>query len=216
MWVKICGVRDVDSARAVSDLRPDAIGLNFHPASPRCVDIRMAERIVRSLPTEVEPVGVFVNRTAAEIMEIAAQLRLFTVQLHGDESPSVAEELTRSGLKVIRAMRVDEATADWLPVAVGDFRSISLKGVLIDARVAGQYGGSGQSAPWDRIAAHWKPEWPSLILAGGLTPANVASAIAATRPWGVDTASGVESSPGIKDIPLVRRFIESARSASQA
>lgn len=211
MWVKICGLHDVDSARSIADLGPDAIGLNFHPQSPRFVDVRMAERIVRAIPSEVEPIALFVNRDPDDMLEIAVQLRISTIQLHGDEPPAVAASLAQSGLQVIRAVRVDESTIPALAATVQDHKDIPLRAVLVDARVAGQFGGSGRTAPWKLIADAWRPDWPPLILAGGLNPENVADAIAVTHPWGVDTASGVESSPGLKDVALARRFINAAR-----
>jgi phosphoribosylanthranilate isomerase len=112
---------------------------------------------------------------------------------------------------VIRAVRVDESTIPALAATVQDHKHIPLRAVLVDARVAGQFGGSGRTAPWKLIADAWRPDWPPLILAGGLIPENVADAIAVTHPWGVDTASGVESSPGLKDVALARRFINAAR-----
>jgi phosphoribosylanthranilate isomerase len=211
MWVKICGVRDVVTARDVADLGPDAIGLNFHPESPRYVDFRTAERIVRALPVNVEPIGVFVNREPDDILEIALPLRMTTVQLHGDEPVEVAAGLIRSGLQVIRAIRIDEANADSLPETVAAYAGMPLRAVLVDARVSGVYGGTGRPAPWELIARVLQPSWPPLILAGGLTPDNVAAAIEVTHAWGVDTASGVETSPGVKDLELTRKFIAAAR-----
>jgi phosphoribosylanthranilate isomerase len=211
MWVKICGIRDVETARTVADLRPDAIGLNFFPQSPRLVDVRMAERICRALPVEVEPIGVFVNHDADDVLSICQHCRITTVQLHGDESPQAAVHLAEQGLDVIRAVRVDEAAIQQLPGTIAAHSAASLRGVLVDSRASGQFGGTGITAPWEPLAAAWKCEWPSLILAGGLTPANVALAVASVRPWGVDTASGVESSPGVKDLALVKDFITAAR-----
>ncbi|MBX3440842.1 MAG: phosphoribosylanthranilate isomerase [Planctomyces sp.] len=213
MWVKICGIGDVDMARRVAELRPDAIGLNFYPNSPRFVDPRMAERICRALPVDVEPVGVFVNEPAEDIARIAAHCGIRTVQLHGDEPPEDAARLGDAGLDVIRAWRVDAEALPRLADEIAAHRPLRLKAILVDARVAGQYGGSGQVAPWRELATVWEKDWPPLILAGGLTPRNVAEAVSATRPWGVDTASGVESSPGVKDLDQVRAFLAAARSA---
>lgn len=210
MWVKICGIRDVETARAISDLRPDAIGLNFYSQSPRSVDVRMAERIARALPVDVEPIGVFVNHDPEEIATICRHVRISTVQLHGDESPEVATALQQQGFQVIRALRIDAANVDTLPATM-EAHSGSLRAVLVDARTSGQYGGTGHTAPWTLLAAHWRPDWPPLILAGGLTPENVGEAIGRLHPWGVDTASGVESSVGMKDPALAKQFIASAR-----
>jgi phosphoribosylanthranilate isomerase len=211
MFVKICGVRDVDTARAVADCRPDAIGLNFYPQSARWLDVRMAERIVRALPVDVEPIGVFVNHTLKEVLEIAGNCAMATIQLHGDEPPELAAELAATGLDIIRALRIDITNVAALPDLVASYRDVPLKAILIDARVAGIYGGSGQTAPWQAIADAWQCDWPPLLLAGGLTPDNVAEAIQTVGPWGVDTAGGVESEAAVKDIVKVRRFVEGAR-----
>ncbi len=215
MFVKICGIRDVDTARAVADCGPDAIGLNFYPKSTRWLDVRMAERICRSLPASVEPIGVFVNHTAEEIVDTTKNCRIATVQLHGDERPQIASQLIEAGLEVIRALRIDEQNASQLAELVAEYRDIPLRAILIDARVEGAYGGSGRTAPWESIAAAWKCEWPPLILAGGLTPENIREAISQARPWGVDTAGGVEGSPAIKDPVKVRSFIDNARTMSR-
>jgi len=214
MFVKICGIRDVATARAVAECGPDAIGLNFYRKSSRWLDLPMAERICRALPPEVEPIGVFVNHAVAEILDIASHCRIGTVQLHGDEAPDIAEKLIRSGREVIRALRIDEANAERLPEYVAAYRDIRLRAFLVDARVEGAYGGSGRTAPWGAIAKAWSCDWPPLILAGGLTPVNIAEAVREAHPWGVDTAGGVESSPAIKDPIKVRAFIENARTVS--
>jgi len=214
MFIKICGVRDVDTARTVAECGPDAIGLNFYSKSSRWLDVRMGERICRALPAEVEPVGVFVNHSVEEILEITKNCRIATAQLHGDESPLVAKQLIEAGLEVIRALRVDDENVGRLPSLVGEYRDLPLRAFLVDARVAGIYGGSGRTAPWQALASGWQCDWPPLILAGGLTPANIAQAISEARPWGIDTAGGVESSTAIKDPDKVRKFIDNARTGS--
>ena len=215
MWVKICGIHDVETARAVADLRPDAIGLNFFPQSPRFVDVRMAERICRALPVDIEPIGLFVNHNVDDILSICQHCRITTVQLHGDEPIEQLGRLVEQGLSVIRALRVDAAGVPAIPETIAAHSAVPLRAILVDAKTPGQFGGTGQTAPWKPLAAVWQCDWPSLILAGGLTPSNVAQAIHSVGPWGVDTASGVESSPGIKDIPRTREFIEAARHPHQ-
>jgi phosphoribosylanthranilate isomerase len=212
MWVKICGIRDVETARWVARERPDAIGLNFYAASPRRVPEIAAMQIVRSLPDEVEPIGLFVNHPLLEIRQICEHVGLRCVQIHGDETPEFLAEL--KGLEIIRALRVgDEGLA---PVHAYLDRcrelNVRLRACLLDANVSGSYGGTGQTAPWERIATEYRCDLdPPLILAGGLTPANVAAAIAAVRPWGVDTAGGVESAKACKDPERVRQFLSLAR-----
>ena len=218
MWVKICGITDVATAAAVIELAPDAIGLNFYAASPRCVSPVEAVRMGRLLPRGVTRVGVFVNHTVNEIEDLVKDCLLDQIQLHGDESPDQLAVL-RSRLPqvpLIRAWRMaGESLADLEEyLKACQELNVSLAACLIDARVAGVYGGSGHTVAWDALARVYpRNTWPPLILAGGLTPDNAADAVCVTQPWGVDVASGVESQPGVKDLKLVRRFIANARSA---
>lgn len=209
-WVKICGVRDVATARWVAALRPDAIGLNFYERSPRHVSVTTAAEIVRTLPPDVEPVAVFVNASATTVRTVCEACGIHSVQLHGDESPEFAAGL--GDLDVIRAYRVEGD--DWRPIA-GDIERLASLGVrlracLVEPRVPGVYGGGGHTLPWERLQAWAVEAWPPLLLAGGLNPSNVGEAVRLCRPWGVDVAGGVESAPGIKDAALVRAFIAAA------
>ncbi len=214
MWVKICGVRDVPTALRVAAFSPQAIGLNFYERSPRWIDVAAAAEVVARLPPEIEPVGVFVNHSVAQIDAICRTCRLNTIQLHGDEPAEFAACLRP--YRVIRAFRV---LADGID-QIGEYlrecatHQISLAGCLVEPRVIDVYGGTGQTAPWDALKRNYNfSAWPPLILAGGLTPENVADAIRAVGPWGVDVASGVESAPGCKDDTKVLQFIENARRA---
>ncbi len=210
--IKICGITREDDARLAVALGADALGLNFYPQSPRCVSIEVAARIVRELPPFVDPVALFVNEPLERAFEAARRLGpVRTVQWHGDEPEACAEPAFRfipafavrdaDGLaRVSRYLEMCRSLAR-LPAAV-----------LLDGHAAGRYGGTGQAAPW-RLLADFRPGVP-LILAGGLTPENVAEAVRAVRPYGVDVASGVESEPGRKDPDKVRRFIEAAREAA--
>ena len=216
MWIKICGIRDCETALQVAKSGADAIGLNFYSRSPRSVTIDQAVEISLNLPPEVERVGVFVNHPVSDVASIANKCRLDRVQLHGDETPSDLAELHHllPHIRLIRAWRMrDNGLAD-LKIFLDECRllKISLDACLVDAHVEGSFGGSGKTVCWDTLVREYDCDrWPPLILAGGLTFANVAQAIAATNSWGVDVASGVESSPGIKDPELVRRFVENAR-----
>jgi phosphoribosylanthranilate isomerase len=164
----------------------------------------------------VEPVGVFVNESAARIAELVERVGLRHVQLHGEESPEALAEIQRAcpQIPLIRAWRMRAARLSDLADYLARCRqlSITISACLIDAHIAGSYGGTGAVVPWDRLRAEFRAnQWPPLILAGGLHPGNVAAAIAAVAPWGVDVASGVESSPGVKDLALVERFLTAAR-----
>lgn len=218
MWIKICGISDVETARSVAQLGPNAVGLVFYGQSPRCVSPRTAAAIVRSLPDGVEPVGVFVNHSAEEIESTCRQCGIRTAQLHGDEPPESLARLqdTAPELNLIRAYRLGSESLDgWEAyLVVSRELGVELTACLIDARIEGHYGGTGQTVSWNRLAQEYRrDEWPPLILAGGLRPENVPDAIRTAVPWGVDVSSGVESSPGQKDLECVARFIDAARQA---
>ena len=217
MWIKICGIRDLETAHGVAALRPDAIGLNFFHRSPRAVTVEVARQIVGQLPPEVTPIGLFVDHSADEIDGICRECRLDWVQIHGNEPVEFLRELAARGPKrqIIRAVRLSEASLQPLTTLIDACRQqgVHLAAVLVDAAVDGEYGGTGQLAPWHLLAtASGRAAWPPLVLAGGLHAGNVADAIRAVQPWGVDVASGVESSPACKDLSKVAAFIEAARS----
>ena len=212
--VKICGLTSPDDADSCVEAGADAIGLNFYRPSPRYVPRDVAQAIARRLPPTVTKVGVFVNASADEVLETCEQVGLDAVQLHGDESPQVARQL--SGLRVIKAFRC--ARPDPEQVTEYLFACAALGGrlqaVLIDACQSGSYGGTGQVAEWSLVQQlRTVPIAVPIILAGGLRPENVAAAIEATHPAAVDTASGVESDPGRKDPVRVREFVRNARAA---
>ncbi|MBL8851203.1 MAG: phosphoribosylanthranilate isomerase [Planctomycetaceae bacterium] len=215
MWIKICGISDPDAIGTLAALRPDALGFNFYHGSKRRIAPSAAALAVRQLPAGIEPVGVFVNHSLEQIRDICGTTGIRTVQLHGDETPEFAAALT--SFDVIRVSRIGSEGLSLVAADVERCRQLGvrLKACLVEPRVAGHYGGSGAVAPWNEIADGWnRTDWPPLLLAGGLTPDNVAAAVACVRPWGVDVASGVESSPGVKDPALVARFIQSARNPS--
>ncbi|MGP0066387.1 MAG: phosphoribosylanthranilate isomerase [Isosphaeraceae bacterium] len=210
--VKICGVTSPEDAQICAEMGADWIGLNFHPGSPRYIERGVASEIIDALPDSMTVVGVFVDRPPLEVAEVAERLGLDIVQLHGHEPP---EDLLRLGpIRVIRAFRLGHPSAwegvrDYL--AQADALGHPLDGVLVDAHVPGQHGGTGASIT-DEILDCRVP-LPRLILAGGLTPRNVADRISKYRPWMVDVASGVESAPGRKDPASVAAFIRAARGA---
>ena len=212
--IKICGITRPDDARMVAEAGADAIGLSFYPASRRCVSLETAQAILAAAPTQLTKVGLFVNAAIAEVVAAFDRLGLDLIQLHGDEPPEYLGQL--AGRPTMKALRVGP---DGLaPVAAYLDRCRELGCVptlcLIDALVPGQYGGTGQVADWPKLASYPIDEWnPPLVLAGGLTPENVAQAVNQVRPHAVDTSSGVESSPGRKDADLVRRFVAAAKAA---
>lgn len=211
--IKICGVRSVGDAQACATAGADAVGLNFYPASKRSIDETLARQIVEALPAHVTPIAVVVNRTPDEIRRLCHEVGISWVQLHGDESPDDVAALETS-LHVIRARRVATWEELALDLSACDRAGRLPEGWLVDAVAEGQYGGSGEIANWQGLADRQGAvaKLP-LILAGGLTPANVALGIRTVRPWGVDTASGVESSPGVKQPELVAQFVAAARQA---
>jgi phosphoribosylanthranilate isomerase len=209
--VKICGLTGVAEALACASAGADWVGLNFHPASPRWIAPALAAEIAAALPSTCTAVGLFVDRPAAEVAATAGRVGLRVVQLHGDEPP---EDLVALGhLRVVRAFRLGDAVA--VDRMAEYLRRASQLGrvpdaVLIDGYAAGLAGGTGRAIAWDVLDR--LPPLPSrLILAGGLTPENVAERVARVRPWMVDVASGVESSPGRKDLARVAAFVRAAR-----
>jgi phosphoribosylanthranilate isomerase len=211
--VKICGVTTPEDARHAAGCGADAVGLNFYPKSPRCLSASQAVAIVRSLPPFTAPVGVFVAMPVRQVCATAFQLGLRAVQTY--EDGPLAEDTFP--FAHIAAFRVKDAPGldhirGYLAAAKQLGRTPAA--ILVDSHVEGQMGGTGHRAPWE-ILAGFDPGVP-LILAGGLTPENVAEAIATVRPWGVDVASGVESEPGRKDPEKVRQFIAEARRAASS
>ncbi len=220
MWTKICGIRDVATANDVAQLSPAAIGLNFYARTPRCVPVDTASEIVQRLPPGIEPVALFVNHEVQEIVKICGQSGIRTVQLHGDEPPTFLADLQAGmpDVRIIRAHRMGVEGLSPLRDYLQQCRQldVELTACLIDARVEGAFGGTGESVPWDQLKREYQfDQWPPLILAGGLNPQNVGDATRAVRPWGVDVSSGVESSPAQKDLALVDRFLQSARIAAE-
>jgi phosphoribosylanthranilate isomerase len=209
--VKICGVTTPDDVRACADAGADAVGINFYPQSPRYVDPRASQPLLRSIPPLLAGVGVFVGQPLRQMTALAYQLGLRAIQCHGDP-PEPADPFPFS---LIVAFRVrDRQSLIDVESYLDRCRSAGHPpaAILADAFVEGRHGGTGQTAPWD-LLADFGPGVP-VILAGGLSPDNVADAVRRVRPAGVDVASGVESSPGRKDPEKVRRFVANAREAA--
>lgn len=183
--IKVCGLTRVEDACLAWELGAAALGFIFHPASPRAVTVRQARRIRAELSSEAVCIGVFVDRTAREMNEVAEEVGLSALQLHGQESPDLLCDLQRSVIKMIRA---EDATP------LQEFRVAAF---LLEASHPTLRGGTGLLADWSlaqEVARHHR-----LILAGGLHPGNVQEALRAVRPFALDLNSGLESSPGRKD-----------------
>jgi phosphoribosylanthranilate isomerase len=197
MLVKICGITRLEDAEAAVECGAHALGFVFWPGSPRAIDPQRARAIVRALPPFVTPVGVFVNQPADYVNEVATLVGLGVVQLHGDESVGYAAGLIRPVLKAMTVNVASGPASEQWPAATV---------VLLDAHDPVRHGGTGQTIDWTKAAAVASRR--RVILAGGLTPENVACAIAAVRPAGIDVSSGVEQAPGIKDRGRIRSLFE--------
>lgn len=217
MRIKICGVTSVADALAAVECGADALGLNFFPGSPRCVSRHVAEEIVAELPPFVQPVAVVVKPSAAAVRDCRDLLRNPTVQCHGLDFSESELPAALMNCQLILAWGVaDSADVAETPHFLATAHDLGLRpaAILIDARVPGQFGGTGRQPPWHLLQG--QDYGLPLILAGGLTPENVAEAIRLVRPYAVDVASSVESQPGKKDREKMRRFIAEARNAASA
>ena len=195
--VKICGIRTLEEAETAIAAGADALGFNFWPRSVRYVEPSVVQEFIGKLSPLVSTVGVFVNEDANRIVDIASNLGLHAVQLHGDEAPDFCERLTN--IKTIKALRVGQ---DFDLSVINRFR---VNMILLDSNVDGSYGGTGQRFDW-RIALEAKQLSP-IILAGGLTLENVGEAIKQVQPDAIDVCSGVEAEPGRKDFNKIQKFM---------
>jgi phosphoribosylanthranilate isomerase len=201
--VKICGVTRLEDALAAARLGADAVGFNFWPRSKRYLAPAAAAAIVRELPPSVVSFGVFVDPTRDEALAALAASGVSVAQLHGDEDPALCASLP---IPVVKAIRVAD------PSSLAALASYEVRAFLLDSATAG-YGGSGVTFDWS-LAAMVARELP-VVLAGGLVPENVGAAVRAVRPIAVDVASGVEASPGVKDLSRMETFIRNAKEASR-
>lgn len=219
-WIKICGLLDQATAMATADAGADAIGLVFVAHSPRHIHLEQARQIVQTLPKTIETVGLFVDAPLHETMRIADDLNLSAIQLHGHETWQYVQALAPR--RVLKSLAF-EGVLDMAKVDDYWHRCPNLRGFIFDAppvRLASgieQAGGNGRAFDWNAMSKamaetsqEGRPGW---ILSGGLTPSNVASAMAMLQPFGVDVSSGVESSRGVKDISLIRQFCQAVRQA---
>lgn len=202
--VKICGITSLEDALTAIAAGADALGFVFHPPSPRHISPGQAAEIIKKLPPFIQTVGLFVDAARDTVNSTADQCGLDIIQLHGDETPGYCDSVRR---RIIKAFRVrDSSNLDLL-------EQYQVAGHLLDAWSPIAPGGTGQTFNWD-IAAEAVKRGQRIILAGGLTPDNVAEAVRLVRPYAVDVSSGVECSPGCKDTDKVRKFIIQARQAA--
>ena len=204
--IKICGITRPEDGLAAASLGVDAIGLVFYPPSPRAVDAAAASAIIRRLPPFVTSVGLFVNEEPAAVRDILRQVPLALLQFHGDEEPDYCAAFDRPYLKAV-PMGAGADVADYAR------RFDRAAGLLLDSHGGARAGGTGQCFDWTAIPAQIaKP----LVLAGGLSPANVAQAVRQIRPYGVDVSSRVEAAKGVKDLHLMRMFVEGVKSGDSS
>ena len=201
--IKICGITRIEDALAAVAAGADALGFVFHAPSPRHIDAENARAIVARLPPFVSAVGLFVDRSPAEVESVLARVPLDLLQFHGDETPELCERFARPYLKAVR-MRPG---VDLLEYAR---RFRNARGLLLDAYVSGAHGGSGTRFDWSLVPENLPVP---IVLSGGLAPDNVAEAVRRLRPWAVDVSSGVEAAKGIKDPQRIRDFIAGVRRA---
>ena len=199
--IKICGIKTVKDALAAMDAGADLLGFNFYPKSPRCIDVGTCRDIMSVMRTygHILYVGVFVNASAAEVRATMDTCGLTLAQLHGDETPEMVQSFYGRAFKAFRGV----------PQSMNGFAREEAPAFLVDASVKGAYGGTGITADWSaaaEAARHYL-----LLLAGGLTPENVTEAVRRVHPWGVDVASGVESSPGVKDAVKMKAFVQAVK-----
>ena len=204
MRIKICGITSVNDAIVAVNTGADAIGVVFYESSPRYVSAAVAKQIALAVGPFVTVTGLFVNASQESIDQVLSEVPLQLLQFHGNESPEFCEQFSRPYLKAIR-MR------EGLDITQEIDRFASAAGILLDAYRPGIPGGTGEAFDWQRVPrSASKP----IVLAGGLTPDNVATAIAQTTCYGVDVSSGVEVSPGIKDHRKMKVFIDSAKNSA--
>jgi phosphoribosylanthranilate isomerase/ribosomal protein S18 acetylase RimI-like enzyme len=213
MIVKICGLTNLEDALSAAELGADYLGFNFYPMSPRSITELDCKQIIEALRKQfAHPVcvGVFVNHPTADIIRIVERCGLNAAQLSGDEPPEALATLAETQIPAFKAVRApidDRVLSQFADAGTAE------PALLLDANIAGRYGGTGCTADWDwarMVAASRR-----IFLAGGLTPENVADAIRNVHPWGVDTASGVESSAGKKDRRMMADFLAAAAHAHQ-
>lgn len=211
--IKICGLTTESCVECCLAAGVETVGLNFYPPSPRAVSVETAKQLRKRLTTPMQVVGVFVRPTPQELLRTVQEVALDVVQLHGTDD-AYWRDFTPPPVPLWLAQGIESiADVEQLKIQVKLCRAmnVTVSALLVDAKIKGKHGGSGQLAPWHLLQ---ETTWDlPVILAGGLEPGNVQMAIEQVRPYGVDVASGVESSPGVKDSTKVAQFVRNARSA---
>lgn len=219
--VKICGITNLEDAIAAVEFGADMLGFNFYEKSPRYIapgtSRNITEKLQKGFTDHIPAVGVFVNAELDEILRFAIDTDITVIQLHGDEARGFCENVHdwSGGVGIVKAFRVNEALTieaiEEYPIRkIAEYHEWA--GVLLDAHSPKFYGGTGEVTDW-KFARMLSEVFPRVYLAGGLTPENVADAIRTVRPFAVDVASGVESSPGKKDPKKLEAFIRNAKNA---
>jgi len=209
MIIKICGIKTIEIAQVAVEAGADILGFNFYPSSSRYITPETCAEIISALTPGLEAlitVGIFVNESPQRIRMIMEICNLDLAQLCGDETPEDLAALDGKAFKAVRPSSLTEAD-DMLEM----FGCSQSPALLVDAHIKGAYGGTGETGDWS-LARHLANQAP-ILLAGGLNPENVAAAVQAVNPWGVDVASGVESSSGVKDPSKISAFISAVRLA---
>jgi phosphoribosylanthranilate isomerase len=204
--IKVCGMTRPDDAAAAARLGVDAVGLVFYPKSPRYLGVEQAKALVAGVPAFVTVTALFLDPTRAEVQSVLDRVRVELLQFHGSEAPDFCRSFGRPYIKAVpMGSRAD--LADYAR------RYPDAAALLIDSHATGAKGGTGVSFDWSSVP---KVEGPPLILAGGLRPENVGTAIRTVRPYGVDVSSGVESAPGIKDMHKLAAFVHEVNNVAVA
>jgi len=202
--IKICGITNVEDAHAAAALGADALGFNFVPGTPRYIEQQVAERIISHLPPFITTVGVFADAPPEAISQIIRACGLDAAQLHGSETPEYCTDVgARHDVPLIKAFRIKDRQS------LSPIPKYKVSAYLLDTYVKGKKGGTGETFNWD--LAREAKAYGRIIIAGGLTPENVAQAVQHVRPYAVDVGSGVESSPGKKDHAKIKAFIQNVR-----
>jgi phosphoribosylanthranilate isomerase len=203
--IKICGITNVDDALAAVEFGADALGFNFYKKSPRYIEPQKAAEIIAQLPPFILPVAIFVNEREERIREILSATCIQGIQFHGDETPEFCQ---RFGSRVIKAFQIRDKES------LKHMAHYRVSAYLLDSYKDGLRGGTGTTFDW-HLAVVAKT-FGRIILAGGLTPENVAEAVKLVQPYGVDVAGGVEREKGVKDHAKLRKFITEVRRASRS